>query len=87
VNLGSEKGEQGEVVKIRCTLDGLLLRAEIPPGGAGLVAYDGDEAFLMEALEAVYYELVSATPEEILRLQRARYRLLRFAEDFHCTAG
>jgi hypothetical protein len=38
----------------------------------------------MEAIEALYYELVSATPAEVLGLERARYRLLRRAEDFVC---
>jgi hypothetical protein len=69
-------------VTLRCTLDGLLLHAEIPPGERTLVAYDGDEPFAMEAVEALYYELVSATRDEILRLERARYRLLRKAHDF-----
>jgi hypothetical protein len=36
----------------------------------------------MDALEAQYYELVSATPDEILALGRSRYRLLRRAADF-----
>jgi hypothetical protein len=67
---------------IRCTLDGLLLHAELLPNAEGLVAYDGDESFTLEALEAMFYELVSASREEIVRLQQARYRLLRFADDF-----
>jgi hypothetical protein len=46
------------------------------------VAWDGDEAFAMEALEAQYYEVVSATEEEIAGLEEAGYRLLRRAEDF-----
>jgi hypothetical protein len=71
-------------VLIRCTLDGLLLQAQIGQGQGSLVAYDGDEAFRMEALEATYYELVSATPDELDRLRFARYRLLRMAEDFAC---
>jgi hypothetical protein len=69
-------------VKLRCTLDGLLLHAEIPPGESALVAFDGAEPFVMERVEALYYELVSATPEELLHLERARYRLLRKALDF-----
>jgi hypothetical protein len=72
-------------VKIRCTLDGLLLHAELHPAAEGLVAFDGEEPFVMEAVEAIFYELVSATCEEILQLQRARYRLLRLAEDFRCA--
>jgi hypothetical protein len=70
-------------VKIRCTLDGLVLHAEMHPGLNALVAFDGDEAFIMEAVEATFYELVSATAEELLQLERARYRLLRRADDFH----
>jgi hypothetical protein len=69
-------------MKIRCTLDGLLLHAEMYPDGAALVAFDGDEAFMLEAVEALFYELVSATPEELIELERARYRLLRIASDF-----
>jgi hypothetical protein len=47
-----------------------------------LVAFDGGEAFVLEALEALYYEVVSATVEEILGLERTHYRLLRRAADF-----
>jgi hypothetical protein len=72
-------------VKIRCTLDGLLLHAEVEPARNALVAFDGDESFVMEAVEAVFYELVSATWEELRLLQRARYRMLRFADDFRCV--
>src|SRR5437870_4413556 len=50
-------------VKIRCTLDDLLLDAELLSPAHVLRAYDGEEAFVMDALEAQYYELVSATPE------------------------
>lgn len=77
---------------LRCLIDGLLLPAALVPasdvrGQAVLRAYDGDEPFTLEAVEVVYYELVSATPEEILGLQRARFRLLRPAEDFRPLAG
>jgi hypothetical protein len=68
-------------------LDGLLLPATLRRGDPSLVAYDGDEGFAMEALEAVYYEVVSATPAEMLGLERARYRLLRRAEDFVCLGN
>ena len=47
-----------------------------------VTAYDGDEAFGLEAVEAAYYEVVSADPEELLGLEQAHYRLLRRAEDF-----
>jgi hypothetical protein len=69
-------------LKLRCLLDGLLLPAALPPGEKGLTAYDGDEGFTMEAVEAMYYEIVSATPWELLRLEQAHYRLLRRADDF-----
>jgi hypothetical protein len=69
-------------VTLRCVLDGLLLPAELADNPLRLIAYDGMEAFEMEAMEAVYYELVEATPEEILGLQTARFRMLRRAEDF-----
>jgi hypothetical protein len=69
-------------VTLRCLLDGLLLPATLATGSAPLVAWDGEEAFALEAVEATYYELVEATPEEVLRLEEARYRLLRRAEDF-----
>ena len=67
---------------LRCVLDGLLLPAEFSPDGPSLVAYDGAEGFRMEAVEAVFYELVSASRDEIVLLQRAGYRLLRLADDF-----
>lgn len=72
---------------LRCVLDGLLLpamlRAEYPP----LLAWDGDEQFAVEALEARYYEVVCATEDELLGLETARYRLLRRADDFKCIRG
>jgi hypothetical protein len=74
-------------VTLRCLVDGLLLDATLYPSEGALVAYDGDEGFTLEALEALYYELVSATPEEVLGLEAARYRLLRRAEDFLSVVG
>jgi hypothetical protein len=70
-------------VTIRCILDGLMLSAvvrsaEVPP----LVAFEGHEAFPVEAVEALYYEMVSATRDEVLALETVHYRLLRPAEDF-----
>jgi len=47
-----------------------------------LTAYDGEEGFALEALEALYYEIVSATLPELLRVERTHYRLLRRASDF-----
>jgi hypothetical protein len=67
---------------LRCTLDGLLLDAVLCPCTSSLVAFDGAEGFAMEAVEALYYELVSASHDELLGLEQARYRLLRRAEDF-----
>jgi hypothetical protein len=63
-------------------LDGLLLYATLRADPPVLLAFDGDEAFALEAVEALYYELVSATREELLALERACYRLLRRAADF-----
>jgi hypothetical protein len=74
------------IVILRCVLDGLLLPAELRPGRS-LVAYDGAEAFRMEAVEAMFYELVSATPCEVAALQRYGFRLLRLAEDFETPPG
>jgi hypothetical protein len=73
-------------VTLRCLVDGLLLPACFPGGESQLVAYDGDESFALEALEAVYYEVVAATAEEWLGLEQARYRLLRRAADFEWAA-
>ncbi len=67
---------------IRCLLDNLMLYATLQPQPATLLAFDGDESFVMEAVEALYYELVCATRGELLGLERARYRLLRRAADF-----
>jgi hypothetical protein len=69
-------------VTLRCVLDGLLLPAELCATPLTLIVYDGVEAFEMEAVEALYYEVVEATPEELLGLQGVRYRMLRRAEDF-----
>ena len=74
-------------VTLRCLLDGLLLPAELGQGQPALTAWDGDESFALEAVEAMYYEVVSATAEEWLGLERARYRLLRRADDFHWEEG
>lgn len=71
----------GRPMILRCVLDGLLLPAVLRPEGR-LVAYDGDESFVMEAVEAVYYEVVSASRDELFALQQANLRLLRPALDF-----
>lgn len=67
---------------LRCLLDGLLLSAVVAAGHPAVEAYDGDEAFRLEAVEAVYYEVVRATRAEWLALECAHYRLLRRAADF-----
>jgi hypothetical protein len=72
-------------VTLRCTLDGLLLCAEFTPANE-MVVYDGDESFVLEAVEALFYQLVSATREELLTLEQSRYRLLRPAGDFQFAA-
>jgi hypothetical protein len=69
-------------VILRCVLDGLLLEAHITPTTGTLVVHDGDESFVMEALEALYYEVVLATAGDLIALERAGLRLLRRADDF-----
>jgi hypothetical protein len=59
-------------------LPAVVRPARVPP----LVAFEGPESFPVEAIEALYYEVVSATREEVLALETAHYRLLRPAEDF-----
>ena len=82
----SERTGREKRVTIRCLLDGLLLHARLRREPPTLLAFDGDESFIMEAVEALYYELVAATREELLGLERGRYRLLRRAADFHPLA-
>jgi hypothetical protein len=72
---------------LRCVLDGLLLPARIGIGQPPLTAWDGDESFPVERLEAQYYEVVAATEEEWLRLQRCQYRLLRRSADFRWSGS
>ena len=72
---------------LRCVLDGLLLPAVFCPTVSGVLAFDGDESFRLEALEALFYELVSASRDEILSLERLGYRLLRRAPDFQPQAN
>jgi hypothetical protein len=68
---------------LRCILDGLLLPAVVrAKPNSPLTAWDGDEPFDVEPVEAVYYQMVTATREELLNLARAQYRLLRPAPDF-----
>lgn len=67
---------------VRCRIDGLLLDAIRHPARDTLIAFDGDEPFEMELVEAVHYELVAAMPADLLWLQQAGYRLLRTANDF-----
>jgi hypothetical protein len=74
-------------VILRCVLDGLLLPAQFSPGTPALIAFDGEEGFRLEAVEALFYELVSATRDELVLLQRTGYRLLRVADDFRDAEG
>jgi hypothetical protein len=69
-------------VTIRCLIDGLLLNAIVGGQARPVTAYDGDEAFRLEAIEAAFYEIVAADTEELLGLEQAHYRLLRPAADF-----
>jgi hypothetical protein len=68
-------------------LDGLLLPATLRREEPTLVAYDGEEGFAVEAVEAAFYEIVTATRAEMLGLERGRYRLLRRANDFVCPVA
>jgi hypothetical protein len=63
-------------------IDGLLLPAVLEDGQPLLWAFDGDEGFALEAVEAIFYEIVLASPDELLALERAPYRMLRRASDF-----
>lgn len=72
---------------LRCLVDGLLLPACLRKKPFGLEVFDGDESFQLEAVEALYYEVVTATAEELLGLEEARYRLLRQAGDFTMLRG
>ncbi len=68
---------------LRCILDGLLLPAVVRwKPDAPLTAWDGDESFDVEPVEAAYYQMVTATRDELLNLERSHYRLLRPAPDF-----
>jgi hypothetical protein len=70
----------GTFMLLRCKIDQLLLPA--CPEASGLIAWDGTESFVLERVEAVYYELFSARLEEQLWLERNGYRLLKRAADF-----
>jgi hypothetical protein len=80
-------GKKGTLVKLRCVIDGLLLDARLHPARQRLQVFDGGESFLLEAVEAIFYELVAADEDELLQLQEARYRLLRLAADFQSLPG
>ncbi len=67
---------------LRCQLDNLLLDARPHPRRNRLIAYDGDEGFELELIEAVYYEVVAATPHDLNWLDQCGYRCLRLAPDF-----
>ncbi len=67
---------------LRCVLDGLLLGAAVRTEPPLVLAFDGEESFALEAIEALYYEIVAATHEELIVLERACFRLLRRAADF-----
>ncbi|HEV3144887.1 MAG TPA: hypothetical protein VGZ47_13440 [Gemmataceae bacterium] len=69
---------------LRCKIDGLLLPAQPCQQAGDLIAWDGMEPFTLERVEAVFYELLSATSDEQLWLERNGYRLLKPADDFQC---
>ncbi len=70
---------------IRCLIDGLLLPAFVGRPRGPVTAYDGEEAFCLEAIEATFYEIVEADADELLGLEQAYFRLLRPAADFLLT--
>jgi hypothetical protein len=74
------------IVRLRCRLDGLLLDA-IVGDDIPVTAYDGGDAFGLEPVEAIFYEIVSADMTELLGLELAHYRLLRRAADFVLTGA
>lgn len=67
---------------LRCKLDRLLLDAHPHPAERVLMVIDGAESFALERVEALYYELVAATPQDVLWLEQVGYRCLRRASDF-----
>jgi hypothetical protein len=73
-------------VVLRCVIDDLLLPAVCGDRESVLIVFDGDESFILDAVEALYYELVAASDEERLIVQR-NYRLLRTAADFRAAAA
>jgi hypothetical protein len=73
---------EDKTVTLRCILDGLLLPAVLCVELSALIVYDGVEAFELEAVEALYYEVVEASANELVGLQGPRYRMLRRAADF-----
>lgn len=70
---------------LRCKVDRLLLPAAPHSREPVLVVHDGAEKFHLERVEALYYELVEGTTDDILWLARAGYRLLDRAGDFRHT--
>jgi hypothetical protein len=75
------KNAWSAAVILRCTLDGLLLPAQVDPHSGLVTALDATESFTLDAIEAIYYQLTSATEAEWLAVE-AHYRLLRKADDF-----
>src|SRR5437879_2437818 len=66
---------------LRCRIDGLLLPARFV-GDGQLELVDGEEAFVLESVEAIFYELVFAEPPDLRRAE-SRYRMLRRAPDLN----
>ena len=71
---------------LRCVLDGLILHAQLRAADPPVIVCDGDESFVLEAVEAMYYELVEATEHEQWEVEHF-YRLLRRAADFRRQAA
>ena len=52
------------------SLGRIFARRDGGAAGAPVTAYDGNEAFRLEAVEAAFYEVVAADPDELLGLNR-----------------
>ena len=74
------------MLTLRCVIDDLLLPARWVGPGPQLIVHDGAESFVLEQVEALFYELVASTEEERLMVLR-QYRLLRTAADFRRVAA
>ena len=75
--------------EIRERLEGTPVALNFPVGSGSVKDSPTPFQGIIDLLEmkALFYELVSATSDELTMLQRAGYRLLRVAEDFRRAEG